>query len=90
MDVLFRHTILGEAVRFINPHLLAYAEECDPAILKNLVTLEDAQSMPEHADENSALLEDGEDEYGSGTLLVEWYNEDDSEAWIMISVEADS
>lgn len=79
MNVLFRHTILGEGIRLMNPHLLPYAEEVDPSILKNLITLQDAQSDPTHADENSALLADGEDHFGSGTLLVDWYDSDDSE-----------
>lgn len=79
MDILFRHTILGEGIRLLNPHLLPYAEELDPSVLKNLITLEDAQSDPAHADENSALLADGEDHFGSGTLLVDWYHSDDSE-----------
>lgn len=79
MDVLVRYTMLGEGLRRIDSSLLRYAEENSPAVLKDLVTLQRAQSMPSHADENSALLAEGEDEYGSGTLLVDWYDENDPE-----------
>lgn len=79
MDVLLRHTIIGETIRLISPSSLPYADEKDSSILKNLVTLQRAQTIPDHADENSALLAEGEDAYGSGTLLVDWYDADDSE-----------
>ena len=79
MDILLRHTLLGEAVRLVDKQHLAYAEERNPAILKHLTSLQAAQNNPRHADENSALLADGEDHYGSGTLLVDWYNEGDLE-----------
>lgn len=79
MDILLRHTILGEGVRLLNPRLLPYAEELDPSIVKNLITLQDARHDPHHADENSALLADGEDHFGPKTLLVDWYDDDDSE-----------
>lgn len=79
MNVLLRHTILGEGIRLIDPYHLAYAEERDPSILKRLITLHDAQSDPTHGDENSALLANGEDHFGSQTLLVDWYSADDAE-----------
>lgn len=79
MNVLLRHTILGEGIRLIDRYHLAYAEERDPAILKRLITLQDAQFDPSHADENSALLANGEDQFGSETLLVDWYSVDDAE-----------
>lgn len=79
MDILLRHTILGESIRLVDKSYLAYAEERDRAILKNLITLNDAQSDPAHADENTALLEDGEEEYGSSAILVDWYDGEDSE-----------
>lgn len=79
MNVLLRHTILGEAIRLAVPKQFPYAEELDPTILKTLITIRTAQSDPNHADENSALLADGEQHFGSGTLLVEWYDMNDSE-----------
>lgn len=82
MNVLLRHTILGEGIRLIDPYHLAYADERDPTIVKGLITLHDAQSDPTHADENSALLADGEDEFGSRTLLVDWYGADDAEVGV--------
>ena len=79
MNVLLRHTIFGEGIRLVDPYHLAYAEERDPAILKCLITLQDAQSDPTHANENSALLESGENHFGSETLLVDWYSANDAE-----------
>lgn len=86
MDVLFRHTIIGESIRLIDSSRLPYADELDPAVLKNLVTLQRARQIPEHADENSALLAEGENAYGSGTLLVNWYDVDDSEVRPMLCI----
>ena len=44
MDILIRHTILGECIRRISPSQFLHAEEKDPSILKNLSSLQDAQS----------------------------------------------
>lgn len=82
MNVLLRHTILGEGIRLVDPYRLAYADERDPTTLKRLITLHEARSDPNHADENSALLADGEDEFGSQTLLVDWYSADDAEVGV--------
>lgn len=80
MDVLLRHTILGECIRFVDKSRLTYADERDPVIVKNLTTLEDARSEAAQADESTALLEHGEDHYGSRAVLVDWYGQDDLEA----------
>lgn len=86
MNVLLRHSILGEGIRLLNPHVLPYQEELNPSVLKTLHTLQAAQSDPAHADENSALLADGEHHFGSETLLVDWYEEDDPEVgFLMLS-----
>lgn len=79
MDEVFRHTLLGACIRRILPTHLQHVEQRDPAILKRLHTLEDAENLPAHANESTALLEDVEAEYGRGTYLVEWYGEDDPE-----------
>lgn len=82
MNVLLRHTILGEAIRKIDPYHSAYADESDTTTLKCLTTLQDAQSNATHTDENSALLASGEDAFGSQTLLVDWYSVDDADVRI--------
>ena len=82
MDVLLRHTILGECIRYISPSQLPYAEEKDPSILKNLSNLQDAQSDSIRVDENTSLLSRAEQTYGSEAVLVEWYTDDDDEVCI--------
>ena len=82
MDVLFRHTILNQVIIYLgnspsSSRPLSFADDRNPAVLKSLVTLRDAQSSPSHADESSALLTDGQEAYGSGALLVDWYGTDD-------------
>ena len=77
MDILFRHTILSQVIHLGNASVGPFADDQNPATLKSLVTLQDAQSLPSHAGESTALLTDGEEEYGHGTLLVDWYSADD-------------
>ena len=79
MDELLRHTILGDCLRYLRPSHLLHIDERDPGLVKSLSTLQGAQSDQEHADENTRLLADGEDHYGSGAILVEFYNARDSD-----------
>lgn len=79
MNVLLRHTVLGEGIRLISPSSLPYADEQDPSVTKNLATVRQAQSRHDQADETTALLSHAEDSYGSDALLVEWYDSDDLE-----------
>jgi len=76
MEVLFRHTLLGSTLRRLNPSHLPYAEECDPAVTKRLVTIQQADTNRIENDELSHLL--SEDVNGR-EVLVEWYGDDDVE-----------
>lgn len=77
MDILFRHTILGEAVRRLSYSYVKFSEEHDAALLKSLVS---SRPQPDDADEYSALLADAESIDGSNALLVEWCGAQDTEA----------
>lgn len=85
MDILLRHTILGECIRVVTKSHLTYADERDPVIVKNLATLEDARSEAAEADESTALLEHGEEHYGGRAVLVDWYDQDDLEVCLFRS-----
>lgn len=79
MDVLLRHTVVGEGIRLIDHSYLPYADEQDAGIVKNLATIRQAQSHDHREDETTALLSHAEETHGSEALLVEWYDSDDSE-----------
>jgi hypothetical protein len=81
MDVLLRHTLLGDCIRGINSSYLPHPDEQDPSVQKSLRTFQNAQSA--RADENTALLTDGEDTDASRTLVVDWYGNDDYEVSIL-------
>lgn len=90
MDVLLRHTVLGEGIRLIKPSYLAYADEQDHTLLKNLATVQEAQSNQDRADETTALLSHAEETYGSEALLVEWYDSDDSEVKMHVQLRLET
>lgn len=86
MEVLFRHTLLGEGIRALDKSRsqFRYAEEDEPEIIDKLVTLEDAESLPADADEATALLTNGDDPHRSQIYLVDWYGDDDLEVRFLL------
>jgi len=83
MEVLFRHTLLGSTLRRLNPSHLSYTEECDPAVTKRLVTIQQADTNRIESDELSHLL--SEDVNGR-EVLVEWYGDDDVEVSSIVAL----
>lgn len=81
MDVLIRHTLLGQLLRSLGSSRLKYSEEHDlAAVQKNLASVQDAPLDPDGvADEHSALLANDEETNGSRALVVDWYGEEDEE-----------
>lgn len=87
MEVLLRHTILGDGLRSLGLNHLSYPEEHDSGVLKRFTTLQDAQSHEAPTGENTPLLSDRDHGYDSNTLLVDWYGDDDSEVSIIPCLE---
>lgn len=79
MDVLLRHTILGEWLRYAGATQLDHAEEQDVASLKKLNTLREAQRQLSESgpDESTRLLSDAEGIYHIETRIVDWYGSKD-------------
>ena len=81
MDVLLRHTLLGE-------YFVSHTEEHDPSLLKRFRTLQDAERQGDFADESTRLLEYEHNSYDSDTRLVDWYSNDDPDVSIPFMVRA--
>ena len=77
MDVLLRHTILGEWLLYAGADHLSHAEEVQVESLKKLNTLRELQRQESVSDETSRLLTDAEGHYHIETRIVDWYGEDD-------------
>jgi hypothetical protein len=77
MDVLLRHTILGEWLRHAGANHLDNAEEHNVASLKKFNTLREAQRQESSPDETIRLLADAEGIYHIETRIVDWYGDDD-------------
>lgn len=84
MDILLRHTILGEWIRYAGATSLDHAEEVNVASLKKLNTLRELQRQ-ETSDETTQLLSDAEGRYHIETRIVNWYGDDDLDASFSIS-----
>ena len=84
MEVLLRHTLLGECLRFAGLSHLSYAEERDSGLSKNLRTIHNEQAHAAEADENTRLLTDGEETYGAETLVVDWYSANDPDVSMLV------
>ena len=84
MDVLLRHTLLGEWLHFAGLSHPGHTEEHNPGLLKRLNTPQDAQVHAALPDEGSSLLAHGGDDFESRTLLVDWYGEDDDDVCAIV------
>lgn len=79
MSILLRHTVLGQCLRYFGLSRLSYAEEREPYTLKKLTSIQNARAETSEVDEHTALLAEGEREYGARTVLVDWYSDSDDE-----------
>lgn len=77
MDVLLRHTILGEWLLYAGPSHLSHTEEVNVASLKQLNTLRELQREQSNSDETTRLLTDAEGHYHRETRVVDWYGDGD-------------
>ena len=77
MDVLLRHTILGEWLHFAGATGLDHAEEGKVASLKKFNTLREAQRQESSPEESTRLLADAEGIYHIETRIIDWYGDDD-------------
>ena len=77
MDLLLRHTILGEWLHFAGATQLDHAEEGKVASLKKFNTLREAQRQESARGETTRLLADAEGIYPIESRIVDWYGDDD-------------
>ena len=84
MDVLLRHTLLGEWLHYAGLSHPGHTEEHDPGLLKRLNTPQEAQVHSALPDEGTSLLARGEENHDSRALLVDWYSEDDDDVCLFV------